>query len=353
MEQVNKMLIIDADNVNHALSVGIEEIISRGVRIESRNGDTFEIPCPVTTIFHNPLHRVLMSKVRDANPFFHLMESMWILAGRDDVKFLTEFNKRMGDYSDDGVTFNAPYGHRLSNHFPSIYYGEKTLDQLKVIINMLRDDPNSRQAVAQIWDAKDLAPEINTKDKACNMSIVFRVRNGRLDITVYNRSNDMLWGAYGANVVQFSMIQEYVAACIGIPMGTYTHVSNAFHVYIDGPGGDLWGKLLANYEDNRNPYNDVNNIVRMSESNMDDFKYDLSLFFYTYDKFGLHEIGEIKCWKSNYFKELIIPMLCVYLVHKQNGPPSALDWTKQIKSDDWRIACNGWLENRITNLENK
>jgi len=132
----------------------------------------------------------------------------------------------MAEYSDDGQVFNAPYGYRLRQLFTD--EGNCNIDQLDSVIQTLSKDPNSRQAVCQIWDVEDL--EKTTKDKACNMSIVFRIRNGKLCMTVYNRSNDMIWGAYGANVVQFSMIQEYVAAHLGLPLGEYTQVSNSYHI---------------------------------------------------------------------------------------------------------------------------
>ena len=337
------MLVINATNVNHALSQGIQEICKRGQLLDSRAGKTLEIPYPVATVYHNPQERVLLSKVRDANPFFHFMESMWILAGRQDVKFLNEFNKRMGDYSDDGKSFNAPYGYRLRHGVKMRH------DQLGIVIDILKKDPNSRQAVAQIWDEVDLNK--TTKDKACNMSIIFRIRNGRLDITVCNRSNDMVWGAYGANAVQFSMIQEYVAAHIGIPVGTYTQVSNSFHVYTTGAGGALWDKLTMNYEHNNEPYRNVNDLVLMRTSQMDDFEHDLQLFFMTYDEFGLNEIGEMNCWKSDYFKDLVLPMLCIYLTHKRFGPEEAINHIHCIKADDWMMACRDWLEIRLDNLE--
>ena len=100
------MITISVDNVNDALKDGIKLIHSHGVAIPSRNGATLEVPEPVSTVYHRPYEKVLLSKVRDANPFFHLMEAMWILAGRSDVKFLSEFNKRIVNYSDDGVVFN-------------------------------------------------------------------------------------------------------------------------------------------------------------------------------------------------------------------------------------------------------
>lgn len=337
------MYVINARNANDALGQGIQLIQTSGEPIESRVGMTLEVPMPVATVYHKPWERVLLSKVRDANPFFHLMEAMWIIAGRQDVKFLTEFNKRMAEYSDDGEVFNAPYGFRLRSEFCD--EGNCNMDQIQAVIEILRKDPNTRQAVCQIWNPEDL--EKSTKDKACNMSIVFRIRNGELCITVYNRSNDMIWGAYGANVVQFSMIQEYVAAQLGLPLGTYTQVSNSYHIYTDGPGGAVWDRLVEGYDADKDIYDDVvHNQVYMMDYDMPQMDYDLAQFFNCYDQFGIEELGEMRCWQSQYFNQLIMPVLCIWLIHKQHGPTQALKYTHTIQSDDWRLACEDWLRNR-------
>jgi len=334
------MYVIECDSVNDALAKGLRLIGAYGVEIPSRNGPTIEVDAPVTTVYNKPWNKVLISKTRDANPFFHLMESLWILYGREDVKFLTEFNKRMGDYSDDGLVFNAPYGHRLRDSFG--------IDQIRSIIDILKEDPNSRQAVGQIWDVSDLRK--GTKDKACNMQTVFRIRNGKLDLTVYNRSNDVIWGAYGANAVQFSTLLEYVAAKVGVPMGTYTQVSNSYHVYTDGPGGEVYNRLINNQESIAHTvvYDQPNSTqILMTSGDMELFDRDLNSFFYVYDSYGLAELGECTHWQSDYFKCLVMPMLCTFLIHKANGPEHALQYVNAIKSDDWRMACRHWLENRV------
>lgn len=338
------MYVIEAENVNEAMAKGLNLILEQGVEVSSRNGRTLEVPCPVTTVYRNPGQRVLVSQVRDANPFFHLMESLWILAGRNDVKFLNEFNKRMVEFSDDEVVFNAPYGYRLRSRFNDS--NNCDLDQIEEVIKILSKDPNSRQAVCQIWDTEDLNK--TTKDKACNMSIVFRIRNGRLDMTVYNRSNDMVWGAYGANVVQFSMIQEYVAARLSIRMGTYTQVSNSFHVYLDGPGGKAFNSLVEGYDTTFNPYQFVARTVRMEPEDMAAFDKDLSFFFSLYDEEGLRGIGNTANfdWESKYFLQLVLPMLCLYIVHKDFGPVKASMYLQHVESEDWRMAAGDWLEKR-------
>lgn len=337
------MKVINVRNVSEALTSGIRLMGTKGIQLSSRNGDTLEIPEPVCTTYQRPWERVIACSVRDANPFFHLMESLWIIKGRQDVKFLNEFNKRMVDYSDDGIVFNAPYGHRIRNH--------GVADQLEQVIDTLALDPTSRQAVCQIWDQNDLMKD--TKDKACNMSIVFRIRNGKLCITVYNRSNDMIWGAYGANAVQFSMIQEYVAARLAIPMGTYDQVSNSFHVYLDGPGGALWDKLKehnSHVATLTSIYDDPNrgqDLLLMDQNQMAEFDRDLTVLFSMYDKYGLSEVGEMKCWESDYFNKLVIPMISVFLVHKRHGAEVALKYADRIEAHDWKTAVAIWLSMRV------
>lgn len=331
------MKTIIARNVNDALEQGIKLIRMDGEPVDSRVGKTLEIPCPVATVYDRPWERVLISKERDANPFFHLMEALWILQGRDDTAFLCEFNKRMVDYSDDGEIFNAPYGYRLRN--------TNGIDQLEEIIHILSTDPNSRQAVCQIWYPRDLTKD--TKDKACNMSIVFRVRKNKLCMTVYNRSNDMIWGAYGANMVQFSMIQEYVAAHLGLEMGEYTQITNSYHVYTDGPGGVVWDRIKNRKPTCENIYVSLEKITSMGNFEIKEIDNDLERFFEIYDEEGLEGIGNTLTWESYYFHRLVLPVLCVFLVHKDYGPNAALSHIIKIEADDWRMACRQWLEARV------
>jgi hypothetical protein len=177
----------------------------------------------VTTTVLSPTERILFAKERDCNPIFHLMESIWILAGRRDVAFLDQFNSRMKQYSDDGLIFNAPYGYRMRHQFG--------LDQLEAVIMHLELNQTSRQAVIQLWDAQDLLRD--TLDRACNTQMIFQVKHGRLDLTVFNRSNDFWYGYIGANIVHFTMIQEFVAIALGLRVGMYKTISTNLHLYRD------------------------------------------------------------------------------------------------------------------------
>lgn len=148
---------INTRNANTLFSDMFRHLSEHGVPSGSRNGRVLRFPEPVLTTVRNPAERVLLHRGRDANPIFHLMEAIWMLAGRQDVAFLSMFNSTIHQYSDDGQVFNAAYGYRWREHFG--------VDQLTNVIHTLKADPGSRQAVIQMWDAGDLVKQ--TKDKAC------------------------------------------------------------------------------------------------------------------------------------------------------------------------------------------
>ena len=108
------MKVIRARNVNDALLLGLDLFQDpRNFREqESRNGTTYEALEPVTTVYEKPWERVLLLKIRDANPFFHFIEGLWMLAGRKDLAPLTRYVKSMEDFSDDGETLWGAYGWR-------------------------------------------------------------------------------------------------------------------------------------------------------------------------------------------------------------------------------------------------
>ncbi len=220
------MIYFEADNSNDMAPLVYRELNEVGLVQGSRNGRVLRFEEPITTTYRTPWHRANFTVGRDANPFFHIAEAMWMLAGRRDVDFLTYFNKGMAQYSDDGSVFNAAYGYRARHEFG--------FDQLVAIPRLLEKDPGTRQAVIQLWHPSDLGA--NTLDKACNMSMVFSIFGTRLDMTVFNRSNDLVFGGVtGANPVHFSYFQQWVANQLKIPMGHLTFVSNNAHVYTEMP----------------------------------------------------------------------------------------------------------------------
>lgn len=183
----------------------------------------------VATVIDEPQRRVHMVPGRYANPFLALSESIWMLAGRNDVASLKPYNSRIDQYSDDKHTLYDAYGFRIK-------------DQILDLINRLKADPSDRRAVLTIWTPRDLTAE--TKSPPCNDVVVFKLREGKLHMTVFNRSNDLHWGLYAVNLCQFSILQEYIAARLHVAVGLQTHISNSLHVYTEGPAAKINERML-------------------------------------------------------------------------------------------------------------
>ena len=218
---------IVARNVNEALSEGFWWLKTSGILDESRNGSVIVAPDPVVTTYLRPQERILWDEERDANPFFHLMEAIWMMAGRSDVEWVAQFNSRMREYAEPDGRIHGAYGNRWRKHFG--------FDQLVDIVHELKTKPHTRQAVLSMWEPHtDL--RYSWKDKPCNTTVYFRVNAAKyLDMTVCCRSNDILWGAYGANAVHFSILQEVVAWFAGYNVGQYHQFSNNYHAYLGVP----------------------------------------------------------------------------------------------------------------------
>jgi hypothetical protein len=217
------MEIIRTANVHQATPEGCRLMIQKGKPVDTRNGPAWAFPCPFATTYLKPRQRVVFWADRDANPFFHFMECLWMLGGRRDVEWISEYSSNIRNYSDNGETFKGAYGYRWRHWFG--------FDQLDTIVQSLRLDPQDRRQVLQMWSPDDLLRQNATRDVPCNTSVFVQIVSGALDILVSNRSNDLVWGAYGANAVHFSFLQEVLAARIGVPVGKYTQFSMNTHIY--------------------------------------------------------------------------------------------------------------------------
>jgi len=334
------MHYLSVRNVEEALLLGVNRIVSEGVQRDSRNGPVKVMPMPMTTRYSEPTERVMFLPERDCNPFFHFMECLWMMAGHNDVEWISQFSSNINNYSDDGVTFHGAYGYRWRNHFSETSnIGTHAIDQLATIANLLKNNPDDRRTVLQMWSAPDDLG-LEGKDFPCNLIITFRVNpNGHLDMTVFNRSNDMVWGAYGANAVHMSFLQEVMASWIGIPVGNYWQISTNFHAYIDTLEKvmPLMEKSagFTDYELGRvKPYPIVNTPISTWFSELDMFMSE----------------GPAIGFTDPFFKKVAVPMLLTWRIWKDKGNPdrvaNAIDSAERIAATDWRKACVEWLERR-------
>lgn len=319
------MLSIKARNVNEAFPVGILHLRERGVALPSRNGPVLEYPEPVSVMYERPTERVLFDKNRAINPFLHFFEPLWILAGQCDVKFLSNIVKRFEDYSDNGMTFYGAYGERMHAQIPEA-------------VDLLRANHDDRRVVLMIRRPDDMW--YDGKDQPCNLSVALKIRDNKLNIHVFNRSNDFIWGLTGANMPQFSTLQEYLAGLIGVEVGVYHQTTDSMHVYTENPQWDkLKGTSLV-YDD---PYDgEVTHYPLFAGEEIDPacpfdnaFNCDLHDFF---------RYGKRDGFESLYFRDVVQPMWETFIAHKMNK--DGLKHVSGVKATDWKLVTRQWLEER-------
>lgn len=344
------VICINVLNVNQALAEGLRLIAYHGRERPSRNGPVLAMPEPVATTYQDPTARVLFCDDRDANPFFHLMESIWMLAGENDVEWPAAFNKRMREYSDDGVIHGA-YGYRWRTHFG--------VDQLTKIIDMLRAEPTTRRAALGMWDPTvDLGA--SKKDLPCNTMVYFDAQDGKtLDMTVTCRSNDMWWGAYGANAVHFSILHEVVATGAGLALGRYTQFSNNLHLYTDIVTPGLVGTARTQrLEDlsvraaaqDRYTTELVGILRRRAKAEIGPVRQPVMTTTLTYFTSDCHLLMSPNALDHTYYNEFFNnvakPMLAAWRAYKAKQYDEASRLVSTITAEDWRVACAQWLLRR-------
>jgi thymidylate synthase len=349
------MEIIYSRNVNDAYKQGLERLINSGERQNSRAGPVISMTTPVVNVYNNPWERVLFNPLRDANPFFHIVEAVWMIAGWNDAtvldEFVSDFSKRFAE--DDGLAHGA-YGYRWRTHFAADEHGTGYLDQLQEAGRLLRENPESRQVVVAMWDPSvDLGA--TKRDLPCNDLVMFRAqRNGlvaarpewRLDMSIVARSHDAVWGAYGANAVHMSVMHEVVAGLANMSIGTYTHFSNNFHVY-----EAVLPKVSTRPEHNLNPYGKTVTAKRIcrDQSEAETFIAESEQLMRELKVHQMQTASSISLWtepETPWLRDTVIPMIHAHRAYKLGEFEAALTHACDVGSTDWGTAAEQWLQRR-------
>ena len=205
-------------NANEAYEYLHDKIIREGINF----GDTkalFNVGFYIT----DPMDNKIINKERNWKLDYAKAEWKWYLSEMRNISTLGEIYgkvpeiwKRMAN-SDGNV--NSNYGWQWSRN-----------DQIDYVIDLLRQQPNTRQAAITILDMKE--HDTFTFDTPCTYAVQFTIVHGRLDMCVTMRSND-LWYGFCNDQYQFSNMQDMISLELGIKPGTYYHFAHNMHLYND------------------------------------------------------------------------------------------------------------------------
>ena len=205
-------------NANEAYEYLHDRIIQDGVDFANTKA-LFNVGFYITDSQDNKI----INKERNWKQEYAEAEWKWYLSENRSINKLGEIYgkipeiwKRMAD-SENNV--NSNYGWQWGRN-----------DQIDYVVDLLKNQPDTRQAVITILDMK----EHNTFkfDTPCTYAIQFTIVHGRLDMCVTMRSND-LWYGFCNDQYQFSKIQDMISLELGVEPGVYYHFAHNMHLYND------------------------------------------------------------------------------------------------------------------------
>lgn len=200
-------------------------------RHKSRNGDSFEIIGWSGTLLDTQ-GSFLTVPGRAMSPTYAAAEFLWYLSAEEDVSLIANYAPSYRKYAEEGRWAYGAYGPRIQQ-VTVIDNGNVTrYNQLLESMLFLQKSPETRQCVVSIWRNSDLQVANRTpkKDMPCTLTWQFIVRNGRLNMVVNMRSNDV-WLGMPYDIFVNTCFQRMLAAELGLGCGTYTHHVGSMHLY--------------------------------------------------------------------------------------------------------------------------
>lgn len=108
-------------------------------------------------------------------------------------------------------------------------YGQRMAGHLNMIIQELIIHPESRQLYLSIWEPLDVY-NLGKLRVPCSLGYLFQKRNGKLNVTYYMRSCDIMTH-YENDLYLCLKLTHYIASMTGLEVGTFTHSVASFHAY--------------------------------------------------------------------------------------------------------------------------
>lgn len=205
---------VRAETGSEAYVALIRRVFSDGETVSPRGHLTYEVP-DVTVTIENLAEAHVFNTQRRVNLKILATEYMHLLAGISSLEQLDlASNGRFSQFADDGRLKGA--------------YGPRIRHQLPKVVDLLRQDPDTRQAVLTIWNGQEHATP--SRDTPCTIAIKFRIRDDKLDVHTLMRSNDVTLGI-PYDWWMMSRLGISVASVLNVRLGRYIHTVDSMHLY--------------------------------------------------------------------------------------------------------------------------
>jgi thymidylate synthase len=167
-------------------------------------------------------------------------ELLWFIKGATNIHDdLAQHTGIWNAWADEKGNLGPIYGHQWRSWDRFVWdeetqaYRKDSLDQLKIAIDTLKNQPDSRRIIVSAWNVADL-------DKMalapCHAFFQFYVANGKLDCQLYQRSADVALGV-PFNIASYALLLMMMAQECQLQPGTFVHTLGDAHIYLNHVDG--------------------------------------------------------------------------------------------------------------------
>jgi thymidylate synthase len=154
-------------------------------------------------------------------------ELLWFLQGDTNIRYLKENGVSIWDeWADKQGNLGPVYGKQWRSWATP---DGRTIDQIKIAVDQLRNNPDSRRIIVSAWNVSDL-------DKMalapCHAFFQFYVADGKLSCQLYQRSADIFLGV-PFNIASYALLTRMMAQVCDVQPGDFVHTLGDAHLYLN------------------------------------------------------------------------------------------------------------------------
>lgn len=188
-------------------------------------------------------------------------ELLWFIAGDTNIKYLKDNGVRIWDeWADENGDLGPVYGHQWRS-WPKP--NGTTVDQIKQLIDQLKNNPDSRRHIVSAWNVADVE---NMALPPCHCLFQFYVADNKLSCQLYQRSADVFLGV-PFNIASYALLTMMMAQVCGYQAGDFVHTFGDAHIYSNHLN-------QINEQLTRNPYPLPTMNINPNVKDLFDFKYE-------------------------------------------------------------------------------
>lgn len=154
-------------------------------------------------------------------------ELLWFLKGDTNIKYLKENKVSIWDeWADEDGNLGPVYGSQWRS-WPT--RDGDTIDQIKQIIQQIKETPDSRRIIVSAWNVAEIK---NMALPPCHAFFQFYVADNKLSCQLYQRSADTFLGV-PFNIASYALLTMMVAQVCNLELGDFVHTLGDAHLYLN------------------------------------------------------------------------------------------------------------------------